>query len=141
MGFGVSWKGKVITRRWVASVGTWVGFWAGIREGGKCRKFERGSASSAFFLLWLGEGFRYLVPTYLCQKLQDGSFPVREHINQGLDEVGAFFVMSVGNVPWGLQRNGLRGAPMEVGGRVCVGCEGAWKLSLIHISEPTRHRS
>ena len=67
----------------------------GAGEGEYTDRFGRGSAS----LLRLGEGSRYLVLTHLCQKLQDGSSPLCEHINQGLDEAGALFVMSVCDVP------------------------------------------
>lgn len=67
----------------------------GVGEGESTVRFGRGSAS----LLRLGEGSRYLVPTHLCQKLQDGSFPLCEHVNQSLDEAGALFVMSVCDVP------------------------------------------
>lgn len=95
-------------------VGTWVGFGAGNRGRENTERFVRVSAHSAFSLLRLGRDSRYLVPTHLSQKLQDGPFPLCEHINQGLDEAGAFFVMSVGKVPCGWQKSGLRGAPTEV---------------------------
>lgn len=57
-------------------------------------RFGRGPAS----LLKPGEGSKYLVPTHLCKKLQDGSLLLCEHINQSLDEAGALFVVSVCDV-------------------------------------------
>lgn len=107
--------------------GTWVGFGAGNRGRENAERFGSVSAHSAFSLLRLGRDSRYLVPTHLAQKLQDGSFPLCEHINQGLDEAGAFFLMSVGKVPWGLQRSGLRKTPVEVGQWGFVWCKRARK--------------
>lgn len=86
----------------------------GIGEGKMQKGLEESQPTLLFSLLRLRRDSRSLVPTHLTQKLQDGPFPLCEHINQGLDEAGAFFVMSVGKVTWGLQRSGLRKTPMEM---------------------------
>jgi hypothetical protein len=67
-------------------------------------------------MLTLERCSKHLVSTHLCQKFQNGSFSLCEHVNQGLNEARAFLVVSVGDVPWGILERWAWGGAKELEG-------------------------